>query len=59
MEFHRRGQFRVIKAKREVIVSGGTVNTPKILMLSGVGPREELERFNVSRIEQNKITHKH
>ncbi|KAL2140435.1 hypothetical protein VTI28DRAFT_3818 [Corynascus sepedonium] len=35
-------------ASREVIVAGGTYNSPQILKLSGVGPREELERFNIT-----------
>jgi choline dehydrogenase len=36
-----------INAAREVIVSGGTFNTPQILKLSGIGPAEELERFGI------------
>jgi choline dehydrogenase len=35
-------------ASREVIVSGGAYNSPQILKLSGVGPREELEKFNIA-----------
>lgn len=35
-------------ASREVIVSGGTYNSPQILKLSGVGPADELKKFNIS-----------
>ncbi|POS73407.1 alcohol dehydrogenase [Diaporthe helianthi] len=34
-------------ATRDVIISGGTFNTPQILKLSGIGPREELEQFDI------------
>lgn len=42
------GHTSKILAKKEVIVSGGAVSSPQILMLSGIGPKEELERVTRS-----------
>ncbi|KAI0795903.1 GMC oxidoreductase [Abortiporus biennis] len=37
-----------LAATREVIVCGGAIHTPHILLLSGVGPKEELEKVGVA-----------
>jgi choline dehydrogenase len=41
------GTSGTVFAKNEVIVSGGTFNTPQLLKLSGVGPAAELQNFDI------------
>lgn len=41
------GTERSISARREVIVAGGAINSPKLLQLSGIGPADLLEAIGV------------
>jgi choline dehydrogenase-like flavoprotein len=41
------GATQVVHAEREVILSGGAVGSPQVLLLSGIGPRAELEAVGV------------
>jgi choline dehydrogenase len=42
-----KGSRGSVSVKKEVIISAGTFETPKLLKLSGVGPKEELDRFGI------------
>jgi len=47
VEYTQGGEKHVVRAEREVILAGGVVNTPQLLMLSGVGDPAELKRLDV------------
>ena len=42
VEYMRHGEKTVVRAEREVILSGGSINSPQLLMLSGIGDPDEL-----------------
>ncbi len=47
VEFKQNGQVKRFRAEREVILSGGAINSPQLLMLSGVGPADHLREVGV------------
>ncbi|HSF94995.1 MAG TPA: choline dehydrogenase [Thermohalobaculum sp.] len=47
VEVERGGQTQVIRARREVIVAASAINSPKLLMLSGIGPGAHLAEHGV------------
>ena len=42
VEFERGGKVEQVKARRAVIIAASSINSPKILMLSGIGPAGQL-----------------
>jgi choline dehydrogenase-like flavoprotein len=47
LRYLKGGRDTEIRAKREVIVSGGAFGSPQLLLLSGIGPAEELTRHGI------------
>ena len=47
VEYRQDDSLRIVHARQEVIVSAGSINTPKLLKLSGVGPAAELGEHGI------------
>ena len=47
VEFTRHGAEHVVRARRETILAGGPINSPQLLLLSGIGPGDQLRALNI------------
>ena len=47
VQIEKAGQAETIHAKEEVIVAASSINSPKLLMLSGIGPAQELAKYGI------------
>jgi len=52
VEFIKDGQLQQVRARREVILSAGAYGSPQILMLSGIGPTEELQKHGIEVVHE-------
>src|SRR6202034_2565912 len=50
VEILERGQVRIERAEQEIVVAAGALNSPKLLLLSGVGPAKGLSSVGVKTI---------
>jgi choline dehydrogenase len=48
IEYERHGTLHQARARREVILSGGSINSVQLLKLSGIGPAEELRQHGIA-----------
>jgi choline dehydrogenase len=47
VEIEAHGQVQTVKARREVILAASSINSPKLLLLSGIGPAAELSKLGI------------
>ncbi|MFZ1974372.1 MAG: choline dehydrogenase [Candidatus Acidiferrales bacterium] len=47
VEFLRDGALQTARADAEVVLAGGTINSPQMLLLSGIGPADELRHLGI------------
>lgn len=63
VEYAHKGKTIRARVEKEIVLSAGTYNTPKLLMLSGIGPRQELAKFglpciaDLAGVGQNLVEH--
>lgn len=50
VEFETGGEIREVRATREVILAASSINSPKILMLSGIGPADQLSELGIDAV---------
>jgi choline dehydrogenase-like flavoprotein len=53
VEYERAGETIIARARGEVILSGGAVNSPQLLMLSGIGPADHVHQLGIDVLVAN------
>ena len=48
IQYRHRGAVRTVYARREVILAGGVINSPQLLMLSGIGAAAALRKHDIT-----------
>jgi choline dehydrogenase len=52
VEFEQLGARRTVRARREVVLCGGAINSPQLLMLSGIGDRDQLADHGIDVVHE-------
>jgi len=53
VEIEQEGVVRMVRARREVVLCAGALETPKLLLLSGVGPARPLAAFGIGLVHES------
>lgn len=55
VKYIHEGQLYIAKASKEVVLAAGAINSAQLLLLSGVGPKEELEKLDIHLVKDSKV----
>ncbi|VEN52741.1 unnamed protein product [Callosobruchus maculatus] len=50
VEFLYKGRPHTVKVRKEVVLAAGAINSPQILLLSGIGPKDELDKVGIKQV---------
>lgn len=48
VEYRRNGSVHTVRARKEIVLSGGAINSPQLLLLSGIGDRDQLKQHGIA-----------
>lgn len=57
VEFLLNGKTEIVKSRSEVVLSAGTIGTAQLLLLSGIGPKKDLEDLSIHCVADLKVGH--
>lgn len=52
IEYAQDGRVHTVRAEKEVILAGGAINSPQVLMLSGIGPGDHLSEMGIDVVHE-------
>jgi choline dehydrogenase-like flavoprotein len=55
VKFQSKGRMYSVRSTKEVVLSAGAINTPQILMLSGIGPSKHLKQMGIETIVNSAV----
>lgn len=55
VEYIKGNVWKKVTCSKEVVLSAGTIDSAKLLMLSGIGPRDHLKELNIPVIQDSKV----
>ena len=47
IKYHHDGELKIAHAAQEIILSAGVIGSPRLLLLSGIGPEQDLQQLNI------------